>query len=132
MCSFIIILLFVIFFSFFFLAPPPPPLAHNIHRNVEAITIASVAGQSRKGRRSAPETTHARCPPQPVTSVVGVRVQPFSFVVVVTRSCACSRCIEHACGESHPEDAGALIESIAEKLRTAGLLEASPPPRGTA
>ncbi|CAN0346990.1 unnamed protein product [Ascophyllum nodosum] len=32
-------------------------------------------------------------------------------------------CIEHACGESHPEDAGALIESIAEKLRTAGLLE---------
>lgn len=33
------------------------------------------------------------------------------------------RCIEYAEGARHPEDAGALIESIADKLRSAGMVE---------
>ena len=33
------------------------------------------------------------------------------------------RCIEYAHGAKHPDDAGALIESIAEKLKAAGMTE---------
>lgn len=33
------------------------------------------------------------------------------------------RCIEYAHGAKHPDDAGALIESIAEKLKDAGMAE---------
>lgn len=33
------------------------------------------------------------------------------------------RCIEYATGAKHPDDAGALIESIAEKLKAAGMTE---------
>lgn len=34
-----------------------------------------------------------------------------------------ARCIEYANGTKHPDDAGAVIESIAEKLKAAGMTD---------